>query len=48
MSGRKRTKTGMVSNENENNSMTQETQTPQQTVDAQQMVIPQESERILT
>ena len=26
--------------------MTQETQTPQQTVDAQQMVIPQESERI--
>ena len=34
--------------EPENNSMTQETQTPQQTVDAQQMVIPQESERILT
>ena len=34
--------------EKENNSMTQETQTPQQTVDAQQMVIPQESERILT
>ena len=26
MSGRKRTKTGMVNNENENNSMTQETQ----------------------
>ena len=44
MSGRKRQKTGMINNEN--NSMTQETQIPQQTVDAQQMVIPQESERI--
>ncbi len=44
MSGRKRQKTGMINNEN--NSMTQETQTPQQTVDAQQVVIPQESERI--
>lgn len=32
--------------EPENNSMTQKTQTPQQTVDAQQIVIPQESERI--
>ena len=48
MSRRKRQKTGMVNKEKENNSMTQETQTPQQTVDAQQMVIPQESERILT
>ena len=57
MSRRKRQKNGMINNENENkidsaepenNSMTQETQTPQQTVDAQQMVIPQESERILT
>lgn len=46
MSRRKRQKTGMINNENENNSMTQEPQTPQQTVDAQQMVIPQESERI--
>ena len=46
MSGRKRQKTGMINNENENNSMTQETQIPQQTVDAQQVVIPQESERI--
>ena len=46
MSGRKRQKTGMINNENENNSMAQETQTPQQTVDAQQVVIPQESERI--
>lgn len=46
MSRRKRQKTGMINNEN--NSMMQETQTPQQTVDAQQMVIPQESERILT
>ena len=36
----------MINKEKENNSMTQETQTPQQTVDAQQMVIPQESERI--
>lgn len=44
MSGRKRQKTGMINNEN--NSMAQETQTPQQTVDAQQVVIPQESERI--
>ena len=44
MSRRKRQKTGMINNEN--NSMTQEPQTPQQTVDAQQMVIPQESERI--
>ena len=51
MSRRKRQKNGMINNENENkidsaepenNSMTQ------QTVDAQQMVIPQESERILT
>ena len=48
MSTRKRQKTGMINKEKENNSMTQETQTPQQTVDAQQMVIPQESERILT
>ena len=49
MSRRKRQKNGMINNENENkidsaepenNSMTQ------QTVDAQQMVIPQESERI--
>ena len=46
MSRRKRQKTGMINKEKENNSMTQETQTPQQTVDAQQMVIPQESERI--
>lgn len=46
MSGRKRQKTGMINNENENNSMAQETQIPQQTVDAQQVVIPQESERI--
>ena len=46
MSRRKRQKTGMINNEN--NSMAQETQTPQQTVDAQQVVIPQESERILT
>ncbi|MGL6347364.1 hypothetical protein [Agathobacter rectalis] len=46
MSRRKRQKNGMINNEN--NSMMQETQTPQQTVDAQQMVIPQESERILT
>ena len=38
MSGRKRQKTGMINNEN--NSMAQETQTPQQTVDAQQVVIP--------
>ena len=44
MSRRKRQKTGMINNENENNSMTQEPQTPQQTVDAQQVVIPQESE----
>lgn len=44
MSGRKRQKTGMI--DNENNSMAQETQIPQQTVDAQQVVIPQESERI--
>ena len=43
-----RKKTGMINNEKENNSMTQKTQTPQQTVDAQQVVIPQESERILT
>ena len=42
MSRRKRQKTGMINKEKENNSMTQETQTPQQ------MVIPQESERILT
>ena len=48
MSRRKRQKTGMINKEKENNSMTQETQTPQQTVDEQQMVIPQESERILT
>ena len=48
MSRRKRQKTGMINKEKENNSMTQETQTPRQTVDAQQMVIPQESERILT
>ena len=48
MSRRKRQKTGMINKEKENNSMTQETQTPQQTVDTQQMVIPQESERILT
>ena len=57
MSRRKRQKTGMINKEKENiidsaepenNSMTQKTQTPQQTVDAQQMVIPQESERILT
>ena len=49
MSRRKRQKNGMINNENENkidsaepenNSMTQ------QTVDAQQVVIPQESERI--
>lgn len=33
MSGRKRQKTGMI--DNENNSMAQETQIPQQTVDAQ-------------
>ena len=46
MSRRKRQKTGMINKEKENNSMTQETQTPQQTVDARQMVIPQESERI--
>ena len=46
MSRRKRQKTGMINNEN--NSMAQEPQTPQQTVDAQQVVIPQESERILT
>ncbi|MCH3944502.1 MAG: hypothetical protein LKE32_01380 [Lachnospiraceae bacterium] len=46
MSRRKRQKTGMINNEKENNSMTQEPQTPQQTVDEQQMVIPQESERI--
>ncbi len=46
MSRRKRQKTGMINKEKENNSMTQETQTPQQTVDAQQMVIPRESERI--
>ena len=46
MSRRKRQKTGMINKEKENNSMTQETQTPQQTVDEQQMVIPQESERI--
>ena len=38
----------MINKEKENNSMTQETQTPRQTVDEQQMVIPQESERILT
>ena len=38
MSRRKRQKNGMINNEN--NSMMQETQTPQQ------MVIPQESERI--
>ena len=44
MSRRKRQKTGMINNEN--NSMTQETQTPQQIVDARQVVIPQESERI--
>ena len=52
---RKRQKNGMINKEKENiidsaepenNSMTQKTQTPQQTVDAQQMVIPQESERI--
>ena len=48
MSRRKRQKTRMINNENENNSMAQEPQTPQQTVDAQQVVIPQESERILT
>ena len=48
MSRRKRQKNGMINNENENNGMTQVTQTPQQTVDAQQGVIPQESERILT
>ena len=36
MSRRKRQKTGMINKEKENNSMTQETQTPQQTVDAQQ------------
>ena len=48
MSRRKRQKTGMINNENEHNSMAQEPQTPQQTVDAQQVVIPQESERILT
>jgi hypothetical protein len=48
MSRRKRQKTGMINKENENNSMAQEPQTPQQTVDAQQVVIPQESERILT
>ena len=42
MSRRKRQKTGMINKEKENNSMTQET------VDAQQIVIPQESERILT
>ena len=48
MSRRKRQKTGMINNENEKNSMAQEPQTPQQTVDAQQVVIPQESERILT
>ena len=48
MSRRKRQKTGMINKEKENNSMTQEPQTPQQTVDAQQVVIPQESERILT
>ena len=47
MSRRKRQKTGMINKEKENNSMTQETQTPQQTVDAQQVVIPQESERML-
>ena len=35
MSRRKRQKTGMINNENENNSMAQEPQTPQQTVDAQ-------------
>ena len=55
MSRRKRQKNGMINKEKENiidsaepenNSMTQKTQTPQQTVDAQQMVIPQESERI--
>ena len=46
MSRRKRQKTGMINKEKENNSMTQETQTSQQTVDAQQVVIPQESERI--
>ena len=39
MSRRKRQKTGMINKEKENNSMTQETQTPQQTVDAQQIVI---------
>ena len=48
MSRRKRQKTGMINNQNANNSMAQEPQTPQQTVDAQQVVIPQESERILT
>ena len=48
MSRRKRQKTVMINNEIENNSMAQEPQTPQQTVDAQQVVIPQESERILT
>ena len=57
MSRRKRQKNGMINKEKENiidsaepenNSMTQKIQTPQQTVDAQQMVIPQESERILT
>lgn len=55
MSRRKRQKNGMINKEKENiidsaepenNSMTQKTQTLQQTVDAQQMVIPQESERI--
>ena len=45
MSRRKRQKNGMINKEKENNSMTQGTQIPQQTVDAQQMVIPQESER---
>ena len=34
----------MINKEKENNSMTQETQTPQQTVDAQQMVIPGQDE----
>ena len=57
MSRSKRQKNGMINKEKENiidsaepenNSMTQKIQTPQQTVDAQQMVIPQESERILT
>ena len=50
MSRRKRQKNGMINKEKENiidsaepenNSMTQKIRTPQQTVDAQQMVIPQ-------